>query len=346
MEFTAQQIAEYLHGVVEGNHLEKVSDFSKIEEGKSGTLSFLSNPKYAHYIYDCNASIILVNNDFVPERKVKATLIKVENAYKSLAILLSLVEKNKTRKTGISPMSFVSKTAHVNENAYIEPFVFIGENVEVGKNVIIHSGCSIDDDAVLGENVTLFAGVKIYAGCKVGSNCIIHAGAVIGSDGFGFAPKEDGTYMKIPQTGNVILEDDVEIGANATIDRATMGSTIIRKGVKIDNLVQIAHNVEIGENTVIASQTGISGSTKIGKQCTLAGQAGLAGHIQIADGTIIAGQTGVPNSIKQPGQVLMGSPAIPLRDFQRSAIVFKSLPELQRLVYILQNKITELEKKV
>ena len=346
MEFTAQQIAEFIHGVVEGNPLVKVSNFSKIEEGKLGTLSFLSNPKYSHYIYESDASIILVNKDFTPERSVKATLIRVENAYESLAVLLTLVEKTKTKKRGISPLAYISPSAQIDDDIYIAPFVFIGDNVKVEKNVSIYSGCSIGDNVVLGESVTVYAGVKIYSDCKIGKNCILHSGVVIGSDGFGFAPKEDGTYMKIPQTGNVILEDDVEIGANSTIDRATLGSTIIRKGVKIDNLVQIAHNVEIGENTVIASQSGVAGSTKVGKQCTLAGQVGIVGHLHIADGTIIAGQTGVHNSVKKSGQILMGYPAIPLHDFQRSAIVFKSLPELQRMVYALQNKIEELEKKI
>ena len=346
MEFTAQQIAEYIHGVVEGNPLVKVSNFSKIEEGKFGTLSFLSNPKYNHYIYESEASIILVNKDFIPEKSVKATLIRVENAYESLAVLLTLVEQTKKRKIGVSPLAYISPSAQIDENIYIEPFVFIGENVKIGKNVSLYSGCSIGDNVVIGESVTVYASVKIYADCKIGNNCILHAGVVIGSDGFGFAPKEDGTYRKIPQTGNVILEDDVEIGANTTIDRATLGSTIIHKGVKIDNLVQIAHNVEIGENTVIASQSGVAGSTKIGKQCTIAGQVGIVGHLHIADETIVAGQTGVTNSVKKPGQILMGYPAIPLRDFQRSAIVFKSLPELQRMVYELQNKIAELEKKI
>lgn len=346
MEFTAQQIAAFLHGTIEGNPLEKVSDFSKIEEGKPGTLSFLSNPKYTHYIYESNASIILVNNDFVPEQNIRATLIRVENAYESLAELLSLVEQYKQKKVGISPLAYIAESAKIGENAYIAPFVYVGENVIIGKNASIHSSCTIEDNVVLGENTTLYAGVKIYNDCKLGNNCILHAGAVIGSDGFGFAPKEDGTYKKIPQTGNVILEDNVEIGANTTIDRATLGSTILHSGVKIDNLVQIAHNVEIGENTVIAAQTGISGSTKIGKHCTLAGQAGLAGHIHITDGTIIAAQTGVANSVKRPGQILMGSPAFPLRDFQRSSIVFKSLPELQRMIYAMQQKIEELERKI
>ncbi|MDO9153216.1 MAG: UDP-3-O-(3-hydroxymyristoyl)glucosamine N-acyltransferase [Paludibacter sp.] len=345
MEFTAQQIAAFIHGVVDGNPLAKVSNFSKIEEGTPGTLSFLSNPKYSHFIYDSNASVILVNNDFVPERNVKATLIRVENAYESLAVLLSVIERRKPKKTGTSPLAFISTSTIIGENAYIAPFVFMGENVIVGKNASIHSGCSIEDNVVVGDNVTLYAGVKIYEGSKIGNNCLLHAGAVIGSDGFGFAPTDDGSYRKIPQTGNVILEDNVEIGANTTIDRATLGSTIIRKGVKIDNLVQIAHNVEIGENTVIASQTGISGSTKLGKHCTLAGQVGLAGHLQIADGTVIAAQTGVSNSVKQPNQILMGYPAIPIRNFQRSVVVFKNLPELQRMIYALQQKIDELEKK-
>jgi len=286
MEFTAQQIADYLHGDIEGDPSVKVSNFSKIEEGKPGTLSFLSNPKYIHYIYDCEASIVLVNKDFTAEKEIKPTLIRVEDAYQSLALLLTLVDQAKPKKTGISPLAYISETAKISENVYIAPFVYVGDNVTIDKNATLHANCSIEDGAVLGENVTLFSGVKVYNNCVIGNNCILHSGVVIGSDGFGFAPTEDGSYKKIPQMGNVVLEDDVEIGANSVVDRATMGSTIIRKGVKIDNLVQIAHNVEIGTNTVIAAQTGISGSTKLGKQCILAGQVGIAGHLQIEEGTI------------------------------------------------------------
>ena len=228
----------------------------------------------------------------------------------------------------------------------LQPFVFIGEQVKIGNNTAIHAQTSIEDGASVGNNVTLYSGVKVYHNCQIGNNCILHSGSVIGSDGFGFAPTGDGTYKKIPQMGNVVLEDDVEIGANTVIDRATMGSTIIRKGVKVDNLVQIAHNVEVGMNTVIAAQTGISGSTKLGKQCTLAGQVGIAGHLQIADGTIFGAQTGVPNSVKTPNQILQGYPAIPIMNFHKSAIVHKNLPELQKMIYAMQKRIDELEKKL
>ena len=346
MEFTAQQIADFLGGEIQGNPSVKVSDFSKIEEGKSGTLSFLSNPKYTQYIYESQASIILVNKDFQPEREVLATLIRVNDAYQSLAMLLSMVDQAKPKKTGISPLAFISKTAEIAENVYIAPFVFIGENVKIGQKSSIHASCSIEDGAKIGENATLYSGVKVYYNCVVGNNCILHSGVVIGSDGFGFAPKEDGSYQKIPQMGNAVLEDDVEIGSNSIVDRATLGSTIIRKGVKIDNLVQVAHNVEIGENTVIAAQTGISGSTKLGKRCILGGQVGLAGHIQIADGTIFGAQAGQANSITKPNQMFMGSPAFDLRTFQRSSIAFKNLSEMQKLIYTLQRRIDELEKKI
>ena len=346
MEFTAQQIADFLQGEIQGDPSIKVSDFSKIEEGKPGTLSFLSNPKYSSFIYESQASIVLVNKDFQQEKDIQATLIRVDDAYQSLALLMSLVDQYKPKKNGISSLAFISSTAIIGENTYIAPFVYIGENVIVGKNSSIHSHCSIEDGVKLGENVSLFAGVTIYNDCIIGKNCTLHSGSVIGSDGFGFAPTEDGSYKKIPQMGNVIVEDNVEIGANSIVDRATLGSTIIRKGVKIDNLVQIAHNVEIGENTVIAAQTGISGSTKLGKHCVLAGQVGLAGHLQIADGTIFGAQTGVPNSVKIPNQVLQGYPAIPVMNFHKSAIVHKNLPELQKLIYAMQKRIEELEKKI
>ena len=346
MEFTAQQIADFLGGVIQGNPTVKVSDFSKIEEGRPGTLSFLSNPKYSQYIYDSQASVILVNKSFEPEKEIQATLIRVDDAYKSLAILLSIVDQAKPIKTGISPLAYISNSAEIGDSVYIAPFVFIGEGVKVGTHTLIHAHCSIEDGAKVGENVCLHSGVKVYHNCEIGNNCILHSGSVIGSDGFGFAPTEDGTYKKIPQMGNVVLEDDVEIGANTTIDRATLGSTIIRKGVKIDNLVQIAHNVEVGMNTVIAAQTGVSGSTKLGKQCTLAGQVGIAGHIQIADGTIFGAQAGQANSVTKSNQILMGSPAFDLRSFQRSSIAFKNLSDMQRLVYTMQKRIDELEKKM
>jgi UDP-3-O-[3-hydroxymyristoyl] glucosamine N-acyltransferase len=346
MEFTAQQIADFLGGEIQGNPSVKVSSFSKIEEGKPGTLSFLSNPKYSQYIYDSQASIILVNKTFSPEREISSTLIRVDDAYQSLAVLLSLVDQTKPQKTGISELAFIAPSANIGENAYIAPFVYIGENVTLGDNIKIHAQCSIEDGVSVGDNVRLYSGVKIYNDCVIGNNCTLHSGSVIGSDGFGFAPTEDGSYKKIPQMGNVIVEDNVEIGANSIVDRATLGSTIIRKGVKIDNLVQIAHNVEVGSNTVIAAQTGISGSTKIGKQCILAGQVGIAGHLHIADGTIFGAQAGVANSVKVPNQTLQGSPAIPVMNFHKSAIVHKNLPELQKMIYAMQKKIEELENKI
>jgi UDP-3-O-[3-hydroxymyristoyl] glucosamine N-acyltransferase len=346
MEFTAQQIADFLGGEIQGDPSIKVSDFSKIEEGKPGTLSFLSNPKYSQYIYDSLASIILVNKDFQPEREVHSTLIRVDDAYQSLARLLTLVDQTKPRKTGISPLAYIAESAVIGESAYIAPFVYIGEHVTVGKNVSLHPHSCLEDGVQLGENVTLFSGVKVYYNCVIGNNCTIHSGSIIGSDGFGFAPTEDGSYKKIPQMGNVVLEDNIEIGANSVVDRATMGSTILHQGVKIDNLVQIAHNVEIGKNTVIAAQTGISGSTKLGKQCVLGGQVGIAGHLHIADGTIFGAQTGVPGSVKKLNQTLQGYPAIPIMSFQRSSIVYKNLPELQKTVYALQKKIQELENRI
>jgi len=346
MEFTAQQIADFLQGEIQGDPLVKVSNFSKIEEGKPGTLSFLSNPKYIHYIYDCKASIVLVNKDFIPDKEIESTLIRVDDAYQSLALLLTMVDQAKPRKTGISPLAFISDTANIGENAYIAPFVYIGENVTIAKNAYIQAHCSIDDNVKLGENIKLFSGVKIYNSCVIGDNCTLHSGAVIGSDGFGFAPTEDGSYSKIPQTGNVVLEDDVEIGANSVVDRATMGSTIIRKGVKIDNLVQIAHNVEVGTNTVIAAQTGISGSTKLGNQCMLGGQVGIAGHLHIADGTIFGAQTGVSGSVKKTNQTLQGYPAIPIMTFQRASVVYKNLPEIQKMIFAMQKQIQDLENKI
>ena len=283
MEFSAQQIADFLQGIVEGDNTIKVNDVSKIEEGRPGTLTFLSNPKYTPYIYDTKASIVLVNKDFTPEKEIKATLIRVNNAYECLAKLLQLVEAVKPKKVGISPLASIATSATIDENVYIGPFVVIGENTHIGNNTSIYPHTFIDDNCRIGNNCLIKAGVKIDRETIIGNNCILQHGVIIGGDGFGFAPQTDGTYNKLPQVGNVIIEDNVEIQANATIDRATIGSTIIRQGAKIDNLVQIAHNVEIGENTVMASQSGVAGSTKIGKQCIVAGQVGFAGHINIAD---------------------------------------------------------------
>lgn len=346
MEFSAQQIASFLNGEIVGNPTVTVSNFSKIEEGKPGTLSFLSNPKYSHYIYDCNSDIVLVNRSFVPERDVKATLIKVENAYESLAVLMGIVEEYKPKKNGVSSLAYIAPTAKIGANVYVAPYVYVGDNAEIGNYSTLDSFTYVGDGAKVGNNCQLHAGVKIEKECIIGNRCTLHAGVVIGSDGFGFAPTDDGSYRKIPQTGNVIIEDNVEIGANSTIDRATLGSTIIHKGVKIDNLVQIAHNVEIDENTVIAAQSGVAGSTRLGKQCVLAGQVGIAGHLEIADGSVFGAQTGVPGSLKTPNQIYQGYPAVPVATFRRASVVYKNLPELQKTVYELQKQLAELQSKI
>ncbi|NLK47299.1 MAG: UDP-3-O-(3-hydroxymyristoyl)glucosamine N-acyltransferase [Bacteroidales bacterium] len=346
MKFTAQQIADFLKGTVEGDPHVSVYDFSKIEEGKPGTLSFLSNPKYTHYIYDCRADIVLVNRDFKSEKPVSPTLIRVDNAYESLAKLMSLVEDSQERKSGISSLASIDASAKIGSEAFIAPFVQIGAQVKIGKRPTIHGNVSIADNTMIGDNVIIYPGVVIYPDTIIGNNCVIHANAVIGADGFGFAPTESGSYKKIPQIGNVVLEDDVEIGANTTVDRATLGSTIIRKGVKIDNLVQVAHNVEVGEHSVIASQTGIAGSSKIGKKVMFGGQVGISGHIDIADGTMLGAKAGVGSNIKTPGQIYSGYPAVPMNTFRRSYVVSKNLPELQKTIYELVKKVKELEKIV
>jgi UDP-3-O-[3-hydroxymyristoyl] glucosamine N-acyltransferase len=340
--FTAEQIANVLNGKVEGDPSVAVNNFSKIEEGKPGTLTFLANPKYTHYIYTTEASIVLVNEDFQAEHPVKATLIRCFNAYAALAMLLDMVEKTKPQKVGIEPMSFVSEKAILGEKIYVGAFAYIADDVKIADNVKIYPHTYIGENVTIGSNTTIYPGVKIYPGSIVGSNCNIHAGAVIGSDGFGFAPQDDGTYKKIPQMGIVIIEDDVEIGANTTIDRAVMDATIIRKGVKLDNLIQIAHNVEIGENTVMAAQVGISGSTKVGKDCMLGGQVGLAGHITIGDNANIGAQSGIISNIK-PDSKIIGSPAIPVKDFFRSSVVFPKLPDMYRQLAQLQKDIEELK---
>ena len=343
MEFTAQAIAEFLKGEVEGNPEVKVNNVAKIEEATPGTLAFLANPKYAKYLYTTNASIVLINKDYELEKAIDATLIRVANADESFAKLLELAEQAKPVKQGISPLAFIDESAKIGNGVYIAPFVFIGENAVIEDNVSLNPHVFIDENVTIKKNSTLNSGVKIYHECMIGENCIIHAGAVIGSDGFGFAPDENNVYRKIPQLGNVIVEDNVEIGSNTTIDRATMGSTIIRKGAKLDNLNQIGHNVQIGENTVIAAQSGIAGSTKIGKNCQFAGQSGIAPHIQIADGVKIAPQSGVPNNIKEEGAIVMGTPAFNIREFQRSFIVYKQLPDLFKRVKELENELKKLK---
>ncbi len=346
MQFTAQQIAEFLKGTVVGDPEIVVSSFSKIEEGKLGTLTFLSNPKYIPYVYTTQASIVLVNDDFEPEHPIAATLIKVPDAYKALALLLQLVDSMKPRKTGIHQLAFINESAKLGDNVYVGPFVYIGDNAEIADGVQIYPNTYVGDNTKIGEYTTLFAGVKIYNDCVIGNQCIVHAGAVIGSDGFGFAPNPDGTYNKVPQIGNVIIGDNVEIGANTTVDRATMGSTIIHKGVKLDNLVQIAHNVELGENTVIAAQTGIAGSTKVGKNCVFAGQVGVAGHLIIADRTTLAAKCGVDTSLKEPGKAWQGMPAFPIMQFRRITVASKSLIDMQRTLSALEKEIKELKQKI
>ena len=344
MEFSAQQIADFLSGEIVGDPQVKVSGFSKIEEATSGMLSFLANKKYTHYLYSSQASIILINEDFDIRDTVKSTLIKVKDAYTSLAMLMSLVEKNKIGKTGRENPSYISESAKVPEKTYIGAFAYIGDNATIGENVQIYPQVYVGDNVTIGNNCIIYPGVKIYYGTKIGNNCIIHAGAVIGSDGFGFAPDGE-KYNKVPQIGIVEIEDDVEIGANTTIDRATMGETIIRKGVKLDNLIQIAHNVEVGENTVMAAQAGIAGSTKIGKHCMFGGQVGVAGHIEIGDNVSFGAQAGVPSSVKS-GSTYLGTPAFNARDFARSSAVFKNLPELQRTVTMLQKEMEAGKKEI
>jgi UDP-3-O-[3-hydroxymyristoyl] glucosamine N-acyltransferase len=345
MEFNAATIAGFLKGEIEGNPDIKVNTIAKIEEGQPGALSFLANPKYEHYIYTTHSSIVLVNRSFVPSAKIEATLIKVDNAYDSFASLLRLVDKARPRKTGIHPTAIIETSSKVGSDVYIGPYAYIGENAVIGDGCSVYPHVYIGDNSQLGKNCILNAGVKIYHECIIGDNCIIHAGSVIGSDGFGFAPQSENEFMKIPQLGNVILEDNVEIGANVTIDRATMGSTIIRKGVKLDNLIQIGHNVEIGENTVMAAQTGISGSTKVGKNCMFGGQVGLAGHIRIANGTKIGAQAGILGEIKEENTAIIGSPAIEIRNFMKSSILFKRLPELKVKIDTIEKEVESLKKK-
>ncbi len=327
MKFTAEQIAGILQGEVVGNPAVEVFRLSKIEEGSDGSLTFLSNPKYLNYIYSTKASVTIVNDTFVADTELTTTLIKVQDAYAAFSKLLAYYNEVKQHKSGIEQPSFIAPTVIYGENLYLGSFSYLGENVVIGNNVKIYPNCFIGDNVVLGNNVTLFAGTKIYSETIIGNNCTIHSGAVIGSDGFGFAPNPDGTYTKIPQIGNVIIEDNVDIGSCTTVDRATMGSTIIRKGVKLDNQIQIAHNVEIGENTVIAAQTGVAGSTKIGKNGMIGGQVGISGHLHIGDNVRIQAQSGIGKNIKD-NEILQGSPAFAYNDFSKSFVHFKNLPKI------------------
>ena len=344
MEFSAKQIAEYIQGVIIGDEEATVHTFAKIEEGIPGALSFLSNPKYTHYIYDTKSSIVLVNKDFQPERDIQATLIKVDNAYESLAKLMTLYEMSKPKKSGIDPLASVAASAKIGKNVYIGAFACIEEGAEIGDNAYIHPHVTVGCNAKVGENTILYPQVNIYHDCRVGNQCIIHAGAVIGADGFGFAPNAEG-YEKIPQIGIAIIEDNVEIGANTCIDRSTMGATIVHKGVKLDNLIQVAHNVEVGSHTVMASQVGIAGSTKIGEWCMFGGQVGVAGHIQIGDHVNVGAQSGIPGNTKS-GSSLMGYPAIEPKQFARSSAVFKKLPDMYSELGRLQREIEELKKQL
>ena len=344
MEFSAKQIAEFIQGTIVGDENATVHTFAKIEEGIPGAISFLSNPKYTPYIYDTQSSIVLVNNDFVPEKEVKATLIKVNNAYESLAKLLNLYEMSKPKKTGIDPLAYIAPTAKIGENVYIAPFACVGDNAEIGDNTSLHPHATVGSGAKVGHDCILYPHVTVYHDCRVGNHCILHAGSVIGADGFGFAPSPEG-YEKIPQIGIVVLEDNVEIGANTCIDRATMGATIIRKGVKLDNLIQIAHNVEVGSHTVMASQVGIAGSTKIGEWCMFGGQVGVAGHIKVGNKVNMGAQSGVHSSIKD-GEALIGTPPMPLKGYFKSSAVFRKLPEMYLELNSLKKEIEELKKQL
>ena len=338
MKFTAAQIAGILEGDIVGDPDVEVSKLAKIEEGTKGSLTFLANPKYTPYIYNTKASITIVNDDFTPEEKIETTLIKVSDAYQAFSKLLEYYNQVKMDKTGIEQPSFISKSASHGDNIYIGAFAYIGDNAAIGDNVKIYPNSYIGDNVTIGDNVVIFSGAKIYSDCVIGNNCFINSGAIIGADGFGFTPTENGEYYKMPQIGNVILEDNVDVGAATTIDRATLGSTIVREGVKLDNQIQIAHNVEIGKNTVIAAQTGIAGSTKIGENCQIGGQVGFAGHLIIGNNVKIQAQSGVGRHVKD-NEVLQGSPALSYGDYSKSYVHFKNLPKIVK-------EINEIEKKL
>jgi len=338
MKFKAAQIAEILEGEIHGNPEVEVSQLAKIEEGTEGSLTFLSNPKYESFIYSTNASICIVNKDFVLEKPVDTTLIKVEDSYKSFTTLLEYYNQVKLNKSGIEQPSFIGESSNYGDNIYLGAFAYIGNNVKLGNNVKVYPNAYIGDNVTIGDNVIVFAGAKIYSESIIGNYCVIHSGVIVGADGFGFMPNESGEYQKVPQIGNVIVEDYVDIGAGTTIDRATLGSTVIRKGVKLDNQIQIAHNVEIGEHTAIAAQTGIAGSTKIGKNCIIGGQVGIVGHIRIGDRVKIQAQSGIGRNVKDD-EVLQGSPALNYGDFNKSYVHFKNLPKSI-------NRLNQVEKQL
>lgn len=342
MKFTAAQIAGILEGEVVGNPDAEVSKLSKIEEGTAGSLTFLANPKYLNYIYTTEATITIVNNTFVAEHEVKTTLIKVDDAYQSFSKLLEYYNQVKLMKSGIEQPSVISENVTYGDNLYLGSFSYIGKNVVIGNNVKIYPNCFVGDNVTIGDNTILYAGVRIYSESVIGAHCAMHSGSVIGSDGFGFAPTEDGTFSKIPQIGNVIMEDYVDVGACTTIDRATLGSTIIRKGVKLDNHIQIAHNVEIGENTVIAAQTGVAGSTKIGSNCMIGGQVGIAGHITIGNNVRVQAQSGVGKNISD-GVVIQGSPSFNYSDYSKSYVHFRNLPKIVAELEEVKRILTKLK---
>ena len=344
MEFTARQIAQVINGEIIGNENVTVNSFSKIEEGKPGSISFLANPKYTHYIYNTKASIVLIDKNAILEKPVETTLIKVDNAYECIAKLLQMYEATKPKKTGIDPLAFVSTNAKIGKNCYIGAFAYVGDNVSIGDNTQIYPHTAICENTTIGESCTLYPNVTVYHGSLIGDRVILHAGSVIGSDGFGFAPSTNG-YDKIPQIGVVTIENDVEIGANTCIDRSTMGSTYIRKGVKLDNLVQIAHNTDIGENTVMSAQVGVAGSTKVGQWCMFGGQVGLAGHIVIGNKVFLGAQSGVPGNIKD-NQQLIGTPPMKQRPYFKSQAVFRRLPELYKQINDLQKQVEKLQKQI
>lgn len=338
MQFTAQQIAQLIGGIVEGNPEKKVNGIAKIEEANSESISFLANPKYEVYATNTNAGILLVSHEFAIETPSTTTLIRVQDPYACLPVLLEYYNKLNT-SSGIEQPVFIAEGVAVSPDNYIGAFTYIGKQVSLGKNLKIYPNCFIDESVTIGDNCIIYSGVRIYHGCSIGNDCIIHSNAVIGSDGFGFAPQPDGSFKKIPQTGNVVLEDHVEIGANTVIDRATMGHTLIKRGAKLDNLVQIAHNVELGENTVIAAQAGISGSTKLGRNVMIGGQAGLVGHIRLADQVKVNAQSGVSKSIEEKGKAVTGSPAFDFREMLRAQSIMKKLPELLQRLELLEKKI-------
>jgi len=345
MEFSAKMIAGLIGGTIVGDPEAKVNNVAKIEEGKPGCISFLANEKYEQYIYDTESSVILVNENFEPKQTVKATLIRVPDAREAVGKLLAIYDSMKPKLKGIDPLAFIDPTAKVGKDVYLGPFVAIGPNATIGDGCVLHPHATVGANAQIGENTVMYSNSVVYHDCKVGKRCILHAGCVIGADGFGFAPTEEG-YEKIPQIGIATIEDDVEIGANSCVDRATMGSTYVRRGVKLDNLVQIAHNDDIGSHTVMSAQVGVAGSTKVGEWCMFGGQVGVAGHSKIANKTLVGAQAGIINTIKKEGQTIQGSPAIDAKNFWKSSVLFKNLPDMWAEMNQMRKEIKELKEQI